>query len=66
MARHKLFLSRIARSNRRGCFIIAAVVALLVAALLYIGLRAGPQSGDNSVIPTLGAVTGRAPAPPAS
>ena len=44
----------IARRNRRGCFIIAAVLLLLVAALAYVGLRGDPIDDLKSDIPALG------------
>jgi hypothetical protein len=42
-------------ANRRGCFLIAAVLAALVALLLYIGLRARPEDALNSVMRIPGA-----------
>jgi hypothetical protein len=44
----------IARGNRRGCFVIAAVVALLLLALAYVGFRADPIDDLQSSIPVLG------------
>ena len=41
-------------ANRRGCFIIAAVLVLLIAALAYIGFRGDPIDELNSDIPVLG------------
>jgi hypothetical protein len=44
------------RSNRRGCFIIGAVLVLFISALAYIGLRSAPVDEFNSSIPTVGAM----------
>jgi hypothetical protein len=43
--------SWLARRNRRGCFLIAAVVALLIGALAYIGFRGDPINELESTIP---------------
>lgn len=45
---------RIARENRRGCFAIALLLALLVAALAYVGFSAPPIDDLNADIPTIG------------
>ena len=54
MARPKLPDPRTARVNRRGCFIILAVLALLLAALAFVGLSAGMDNSANTDIPTVG------------
>lgn len=41
------------RSNRRGCFIIAAVLVLLVAVLAYVGFSADPIDEFKASIPTI-------------
>ena len=41
----------IARQNRRGCFIFAAVLLLALAALAFIGLNGDPIDVFNSSIP---------------
>ena len=46
--------SWIARQNRRGCFIIAAVLLLIIAAIAYVGLRGDPIDELESDIPVLG------------
>lgn len=46
--------SRIDRVNRRGCFILAAVILLLIAALAYIGFNGDPIDQFRSAIPTVG------------
>ena len=46
--------SWIARHNRRGCFLIALVLALLIAALAYIGFHGDPIDELESDIPALG------------
>lgn len=43
--------SWIARQNRRGCFIIAAVLLLIVAAIAYVGLSGDPINEVESDIP---------------
>jgi hypothetical protein len=45
-------------ANRRGCFAIAAALAVLILVLVYIGLRAAPESGLNSVMHFPGALVG--------
>ena len=40
--------------NRRGCFIIAALIALALAALAYLGFSGDPIDHQNSTIPTVG------------
>jgi hypothetical protein len=44
--------SRTARNNRRGCFLIVAVLVLLIAALAYIGFNGDPIDAFQSTIPT--------------
>lgn len=46
--------SWIARHNRLGCFLIAAVLLLLVVALAYIGFHGDPIDDLQSDIPALG------------
>jgi hypothetical protein len=41
-----------AKDNRRGCFILAAIVALLVAALAFAILRTGDDSRSNGIAPS--------------
>jgi hypothetical protein len=43
-----------ARRNRRGCFVITAVIVLLIAALAFIGFRADPTNALDTDIPVLG------------
>ena len=45
--------SWIDRVNRRGCFILAAVILLLIAALAYIGVNGKPVDQFRSAIPTV-------------
>ncbi|HLL31385.1 MAG TPA: hypothetical protein VK403_10350 [Allosphingosinicella sp.] len=40
------------RENKRGCFIIAAVVAVLLAALAYGILRTGDDPRSNGIAPS--------------
>ncbi len=42
------------RANRRGCFIIAAVLVLLIAALAYVGFNGDPIDDLKSSIPVTG------------
>ena len=44
----------IARQNRRGCFIIAAVLLLLFVALAYVGFSGNPINQLEADIPALG------------
>ena len=46
-------LPRVLRENRIGCFVIAAVIALFLAAAAYIGFSAPAENAMNSVIPAL-------------
>ena len=46
--------SRIGRSNRLGCFILAALLLLLIAAMVYVGLHGDPIDELKSDIPALG------------
>lgn len=43
------------KDNRRGCFVVAAIVALLVAALAYGILRTGDDPRSNGIAPGGGA-----------
>jgi sugar phosphate permease len=56
------------QTNRRGCFVIAAIVAILVAALAYAIVRTGDDPRSNGIAPSGGASpppTGAAaPVPP--
>jgi hypothetical protein len=45
--------SSTARTNSRGCFALAIVIVLLIAALAYIGFRADPINELNAVIPSV-------------
>ena len=54
MARRKTPNSWIARHNRRGCFLIVLALALLIAALAYIGFHGDPIDDLKSDIPALG------------
>jgi hypothetical protein len=49
-----------AKDNKRGCFIIAAIVAVLTAALAYAILSTGTDPRSNGITPS-----GTAPAAPA-
>jgi hypothetical protein len=53
MTPRKTDLPRFLRENRIGCFVIAAVIAVFLAAAAYIGLSATTENELNSVIPTL-------------
>ena len=52
MAKRHWHLSRLERKNRRGCAILAIILALVMGALAYIGLHGDPISEVDSVIPT--------------
>ena len=54
MADHKTPHSWIERHNRRGCFVIALVLALLIGALAYIGFHGDPIDDLKSDIPAPG------------
>lgn len=41
----------IARQNRRGCFILAAIILIALAALVLIGFNGDPIDVFNSSIP---------------
>jgi hypothetical protein len=62
------FMAKDFRDNRRGCFIIGAIVAALVAALAFAILRTGDDPRSNGIAPSGGAsppATGAAaPVPP--
>jgi hypothetical protein len=53
-------VTRDAKDNKRGCFVIAAIVAALVAALAYAILSTGTDPRSNGIAPSGGA------APPAT
>jgi hypothetical protein len=44
--------------NRRGCLVFAVLLALVIAALAYVGFQSSPINDVNSAIPTLGALFG--------
>jgi len=46
--------SPIARANRRGCFIVAAVLLLVIAALAFLGFSGDAIDDLKSTIPVLG------------
>ena len=48
--------SPIDRANRRGCFIVAAVLLLVLAAIAFVGLHGERIEDWKSSIPVLGAV----------
>lgn len=53
-------MTKDARDNKRGCFVIAALVAILVAALAYAILTTGTDPRSNGIEPS-----GAPPAAPA-
>jgi hypothetical protein len=53
-------MTKDAKDNKRGCFVIAALVALVVAALAYAILSTGTDPRSNGITPS-----GTAPAAPA-
>ncbi|HEX8240064.1 MAG TPA: hypothetical protein VF574_10040 [Allosphingosinicella sp.] len=53
-------MTKDAKENKRGCFIIAAVVAILMAALAYAILATGDDPRSNGIEPS-----GAPPAAPA-
>ena len=53
-------MTKDAKDNKRGCFIIAALVVLLVAALAYGILSTGTDPRSNGITPS-----GTGPAAPA-
>jgi hypothetical protein len=61
-------MTKDAKDNKRGCFVIGAIVALLVAALAFAILRTGDDPRSNGIAPGGGAsppATGAAaPVPP--
>jgi len=52
-------MTKDAKDNKRGCFIIAALVAILIAALAYAILGTGDDPRSNGITPS-----GTAPAAP--
>jgi hypothetical protein len=46
--------SPIARANRRGCFIIAAILLLIIAAIAFVGFSGDAIDDLESTIPVLG------------
>jgi hypothetical protein len=60
-------MTKDAKDNRRGCFVIGAIVALLVAALAFAILRTGHDPRSNGIAPSGAAsppATGAAAAAP--
>lgn len=53
-------MTKDAKDNKRGCFIIALLVALVVAALAYAVLSTGTDPRSNGITPS-----GTGPAAPA-
>jgi hypothetical protein len=45
-------MTKDAKENKRGCFIIAALVAILVAALAYAILKTGTDPRSNGIEPS--------------
>ena len=45
-------MTKDAKDNRRGCFIMAAIVALAVAALAFAILRTGDDPRSNGIAPS--------------
>jgi hypothetical protein len=45
-------MTKDARDNKRGCFIVAIVVAALIAALAYGILRSGDDPRSNGITPS--------------
>ena len=57
MIRRRRPVSGFARTNRRGCFALATILALAMAGLAYIGIKGDPIDDEAKVIPTLGTVS---------
>ena len=53
MPRRKPYMPEWVRANRLGCFVMAAVIALFLAAAAYIGLSSPAKNEINSVIQTI-------------
>jgi hypothetical protein len=53
-------MTKDSKDNKRGCFIVAALVAFMLAALAYGILSTGPDPRSNGIEPS-----GAPPAPPA-
>lgn len=45
------------RANRRGCFIVAAVLLLVIAAIAFVGFSGDAIDDLKSTIPVLGGLT---------
>lgn len=45
-------MTKDAKDNRRGCFIVAALVAAMIAALAYGILRTGEDPRSNGIAPS--------------
>lgn len=56
MDRPRTSNSPIDRANRRGCFIVAAVLLLVVAAIAFVGFNGDRIDDFKSGIPALGAL----------
>lgn len=54
MTRRKPPYSWIDRENRRGCFVVSAVLVLMIIALLYLGFHGDPIQNWAAEIPILG------------
>ena len=54
MSRSQPPLSRPARANRRGCFVLLLGIIVVLAALAAIGFSADPINGLDIKIPTTG------------
>ncbi|MFL6843403.1 MAG: hypothetical protein ACJ8ER_00800 [Allosphingosinicella sp.] len=48
-------MTKDAKDNKRGCFVVAAIVAILVAALAFAILRTGDDPRSNGITPSGGA-----------
>jgi len=49
------------RANRRGCFIVAAVLLLVIAAIAFVGLHGDSIDDFKSSIPVLGGLVAGLP-----
>jgi hypothetical protein len=56
-------MTKDSKENRLGCFVVAAIVAMLVAALAWGILSTGDDPRSNGIV-TPGAAPQAAPAPP--
>ena len=53
--------SPIDKTNRRGCFIVAAVLLLVIAAIAFVGLHGESIDDFKSSIPVLGGLVAGLP-----